>query len=197
MTMYAWWFESRCAEYTDVNTITLTPESLAIPGIKQTAPQQNPSTPALTPALAAVLSEPSREKEIDAVIESCEKESLSTSYEERRSTLYNALKSLHNDLLNMKQCAEKAVFLCKTHCQNDAEYKRVTSSLSECDKTLLKSEVSELASLLFPGKEELDVLKAGIKPDSTNPYAANLRTSELVYARILDSIEQWESRLPH
>ncbi|MBO4507177.1 MAG: motility associated factor glycosyltransferase family protein [Spirochaetaceae bacterium] len=197
MTMYAWWFESRCAEYTDVHTITLTPESLAIPGIKQITPQQNPSTPALTPALAAVLSEPSREKEIDAFIESCEKESLSTSYEERRSTLYSALKSLHNDLLNMKQCAEKAVFLCKTHCRNDAEYKRVTSSLSECDKMLLKSEVSELASLLFPGKEELDALKAGIKPDSTNPYAANLRTSELVYARILDSIEQWENRLPH
>ena len=107
------------------------------------------------------------------------------------------LKSLHNDLLNMKQCAEKAVFLCRTHCHSDADYKRVTSSLSECDKMLLKSEVSELASLLFPGKEELDALKANINMDNTNPYAQNLRTSELVYSRILDSIEQWESRLPH
>ncbi len=210
MAMYAWWFESRCAEHTDVHTITLTPESLAIPGIRQSSAQRNfhndggaqvtgsPALPpAVTPAIAAVLSEPSREKEINAFIESCEKESLSTSFEERRTKLYNVLKSLHNDLLNMKQCAEKAVFLCRTHCNSDADYKRVTSSLSECDKMLLKSEVSELASLLFPGKEELDALKADIKTDSTNPFAANLRTSELVYSRILDSIEQWESRLPH
>ncbi len=183
MMMYAWWFESRCAEYTDIHTITLTPESLAIPGIRQ--------------ATTDVLSEPSREKEINAFIESCEKESLSTSFEERRAKLYSALKSLHDDLLNMKHCAEKAVFLCRTHCHSDADYKRVTSSLSECDKMLMKSEVSELASLLFPGKEELDALKANIKMDNTNPYAQNLRTSELVYSRILDSIEQWESRLPH
>ena len=210
MAMYAWWFESRCAEHTDVHTITLTPESLAIPGIRQSSAQRNfhndgiaqvtgsPALPpAVTPAIADVLSEPSREKEINAFIESCEKESLSTSFDERRAILYGALKSLHNDLLYMKQCAEKAVFLCRTHCRSDADYKRVTSSLSECDKMLMKSEVSELASLLFPGKEELDALKANINMDNTNPYAQNLRTSELVYSRVLDSIEQWESRLPH
>lgn len=182
MAMYAWWFESRCAEYPAVRTYTLTPESLAIPGI--TIPATD------------VLSEPSREKEISAFIESCEKESLATSGTERREKLNEALHSLRNDLENMKQCAKKAVFLCRTHCMTDAEYKRVITSLSDCDKTLMKSEASELASLLFPGKEELDALKAGTKSDNTNPYAENLRYSELIYSHILDSIEQWERRLP-
>ncbi len=205
MSLYAWWFESRCAEYPDVHTYTLTPESLAIPGIRQIIPQESiqqaggtheSAAPASTPSVAAVLSEPSREKEINAFLESCEKESLATSEKERRDKLNEALGSLRNDLQNMKQCAEKAVFLCRTHCRTDAEYKRILASLSECDKALMKSEASELASLLFPGKEELEALKADIKPDGTNPYSENLLTSSLIYKRILDSIEQWERRLP-
>ena len=183
MSLYAWWFESRCAEFPDVHTASLTPESLAIHGI--TAAQ-----------ISAVISQPSREEEINRLINTCEKESLSISEEERKSKLKDALRSLHDDLLEMKQRAEKAVFLCRTHCRTDAEYKRILASLSECDKALVKSEASELTSLLFPGKEELDELKAGIKTDGSNPYTENLSYSELVYSHILDAIAQWEKRLP-
>ena len=88
------------------------------------------------------------------------------------------------------------MFLCRTHCRTDAEYKRVISSLSECDKALMKSEVSELASLLFPDKEELEHEAAEATANAkTSAYATNLRTSGLVYERILDSIDQWKKRL--
>jgi len=227
MSLYAWWFESRCAEYPDVHTYTLTPESLAIPGIKQVypyrgiktlgdvdstqsiaisytenkvhsegAPDINIDETAATNPIAAVLSEPSREKEIHAFIENSEKESLKNSKEERRMKLDKALKSLRNDLADMRHCAEKAVFLCRTHCQSENEYKRILASLSECDASIIKSEASELASLLFPGKDELDALKNNTKQTSPNPYSENLQYSSLVYSHILDSISQWEKHLP-
>ena len=186
MTMYAWWFESRCAEYSAVRTYTLTSESLSIPGI--------------SPAeLSAVLAGPDKQEEINAFIENCEAQSNSTSFEERRAELDRALSSLRNDLAEMRHSAEKAAFLCRTHCRTDAEYKKILASLSECDKSLMKSNVSELASLLFPGKEELEKTEKesaqSVSSQDTNPYTANLRSSGLVYSKILDSIEQWEKKL--
>ena len=34
MAMYAWWFESKCAEFSEIKTFSLSNKSLAIPGIK-------------------------------------------------------------------------------------------------------------------------------------------------------------------
>ena len=178
MTMYAWWFESKCAEYPASRTYTLTPESLAIPGIMKAE-------------LSAVLEGKERQAEIDAFIETCESESSVTSIEKRRAELDEALKSLRENIADMRLSAEKALFLCRTHCQTDAEYKKILNSLSECDKALMKSEVAELASLLFPCKEDL---KQTEKKEA-NPFAANLQNSSLIYSRILDSISQWEKRL--
>ena len=199
MSLYAWWFESRCAEYPAVHTYTLTPESLAIPGIRYTRDSDKAAIineTVATDPIAAVLSEPSREKEIQAFIENCEKESLKNNKEERRMKLDKALRSLRNDLADMKHCAEKAVFLCRTHCQSENEYKRILKSLSECDASIIKSEASELASLLFPGKEELDALKNNTKQVNSNPYSENLQYSSLVYSHILEAISQWEKHLP-
>lgn len=185
MTMYAWWFESRCAEYKSVHTCTLTPESLSIPGISAAN-------------ISDVLSEPEQTEKISNFIETCEAESLAANIQERRSELESALNSLRDDLQGMRQSAEKALFLCRTHCQTDADYRRILASLSECDKSLMKSEASELASLLFPGKEELDELEKKeptIKDKSLNQYAENLLKSSHIYARILDSISLWEKNL--
>ena len=182
MKLYAWWFESRCAEYPQVHTYTLTHESMRIPGISKKEVQD-------------VLSEETREAQIKQFIDGCEAESNKTTREERQEKLSGALLSLRKDLGDMKQLAEKAMMLCKTHCRTESEYKRVADSLSACDKAMLGSNVTELTSLIFPGKEELDALKAGIKTDDGNPFTANLRFSELIYTHILSSIERWEKNL--
>ncbi|MCR4939629.1 MAG: DUF115 domain-containing protein [Treponemataceae bacterium] len=182
MKLYAWWFESRAAEHPDLHTSTLTPEGLRIPGIFQKD-------------IKDVLEKAEREMQIKSFIDQGEEESLSIDKQERQEKLTKALSSLKEDLREMKYYAEKAALLCKTHCQTENEYKRISGSLSACDRALLKSKAAELASLLFPGKEELDSMKAGQKKESDNPYTESLRYSELIYTHILSSIEQWEKNL--
>lgn len=182
MKLYAWWFESRCAEYPEVRTFSLNEESLYIPGIS-------------TKDISKLLTEPERRTEIKSFIDTCEAEGLKTTQEEREKKLNSALGMLREDLAEMKHWAEKALFLCRTRCQTEKEYKAITDSLSACDKAILKSSVTELTSLIFPDKEELEAMKAEDNRERTNPFIENLRLSELVYSHLLDSIERWEKNL--
>ncbi len=166
MSLYAWWFESKCAAYPQIRTYTLTPQGLKIPGI----------IPYSTEKLL-LLSDISSTK--TNIVES----KTSTEDKQLQKQMYEkALDSVVKNLSSMLYNAQRAVELCRKGLSPSSNTASLLKQLDELDKKIASNEAAELASLVFPGKTKLEKLLAG----ESNP----LKTSLIVYQEVEKSIKK-------
>lgn len=188
MSLYAWWFESKCAEYADVKTVSLTPSSLAIPGI--TAGD-----------VSELLSTPDTEQQVTACLEDAiSRNRARESTERRRELLSDAVRELRGTLTSLLSTAEAALEACETQCHSEAEYAATIRILSNFDSLIRRNEAAELTALLFPTKDVLEEKMAELPavPEDTpfRNYMVNIASSKVIYSCLKNSISAWLDRLP-
>lgn len=187
MSMYAWWFESKCAEFSDVRTISLTEASLAIPGITAENPER-------------LISSPEREKQVTERLESAIRNNSQENAESRRKSLSEAVATLKETLTSLLSTAEAALSACDTPCYSEAEFQATIRILGNFDSLIRRNEAAELTALLFPTKDDLEKELAALPvlPETTpfKPYRDNIAASRLIYSDLKKSISAWLSKLP-
>lgn len=187
MSMYAWWFESKCAEYPETETVSLTSGSLAIPGISTEAPE-------------SLISSPERENQVTECIENAIRSNSQESLEKRRKRLSEALHELRETLASLLSIAEAALSACNAECHSEADYIATLHILENFDSLIRRNEAAELTALLFPTKDDLEKMTAELPPVPEGvpfrPYLVNIASSRLVYSELKKSISAWLERLP-
>ncbi len=187
MSMYAWWFESKCAEFTDVKTYTLTPESLAIPGITAASVQD-------------LISSPEREKQVTDCLETAIRNNSRENPERRKELLSGAIQELRKTLSSLLATADAALDACCTVCRTEADYASTLRILENYDSVIRRNEAAELTALLFPTKDDLEKELAALPPVAEDapfrPYIMNIASSRLIYTDLKKSISAWLAKLP-
>lgn len=187
MSMYAWWFESKCAQFPNVHTVSLTPESLAIPGITSEDP-------------SLLISSPERGKQLAELLKTAIRENSLESKERRRKLLSDAVTELRKTLNSLLSTADAALATCTAVCHTEAEYAATIRILNNFDSLIRKNEAAELTALLFPTKDDLEKELSALPPvPDTVPfrqYIANIASSRIIYSDLKKSISAWLSKLP-
>lgn len=186
MSMYAWWFESKCAEFPEAKTFSLTPGSLAIPGIQAAEPQ-------------ALIASPEREKQVTERLESAIRDNSRESAEERRKRLSEAVQELKETLSSLLSTADAALDACNAECRTEADFAATIRILDNYDRLIRRNEAAELTALLFPAREdlekELQELPAIPEDAPFRNYRANIATSRQIYDDLRKSTAAWLSKL--
>jgi hypothetical protein len=167
MNMYAWWFESKCAQFLDIKTKTITPDSLFIPGIS-------------IYSIKETLSLPIKTNEIETLLKKIPEETIQTK-EKRNKALEFALKDISKSLNELKDFAENAITICDkaiTICNKTLNTTQISTNvaiteafdkLKKIDIYIKQSKASSLASLVYPSTKKLDKIckQAGISEETT------------------------------
>lgn len=187
MSLYAWWFESKCAEYADIQTVSLTAGSLAIPGIKAGDP-------------GLLISSPERENQVTERLEAAIRDNSRESLEERRKRLSRAVAELKETLRSLLSTADAALAACEATCSTEADYAATMRILAHFDKLIRRNEAAELTALLFPTKDDLEKEIAALPAIPENapfrPYLVNIATSRQIYTDLKESASRWLKQLP-
>lgn len=185
MSMYAWWFESKVAEFSDLEVSTITPEGLNIPGIKISSVEN-------------LLGIEENQKKIQEFIEKplIENQLENQNRKEIKEKLILAVKELKNYLKETKKLVEQGLALTKTTGLSKNQYPEVFYNLSQIDKKLVHTEASELISLLFPSGEDLEIfinqMPKTDKEDVLYLEKENLKKSRAIYTKLLEAITEYE-----
>lgn len=185
MSMYAWWFESKISQYSNIDVLTITPESLSIPGVKISS-------------LENLLLLPKVEQKLDSFLEIGEGENLLL-FETRKDKLKKALDELKSYLTEIKEIVTIGLSLTKKTGLTKQEYPELFYNLQQIDKKLVNTEASELISLIFPTEEDLqdfiETLPKIDKKDVLYLEKENLQKSEGIYTKLLEAINQYEKTI--
>lgn len=179
MSLYAWWFESKCAEYTNIHTYSLSSKSIAIKGITY-----KPIKEVLTST------------DITQHKNECISKALSQNdtYKVSKDDIQNILLTNFN---NLKKIISNALSLCskikKLSFQKDHQNQisRYIDELNNIDKLIVTNETKEILSLIFPTSRQLQQLYE--KNNLTNPpedddLLQNIQRTEILYKELLQSI---------
>lgn len=182
MELYAWWFESKVAAHPEVQTFSLSPHSLAIPGI-QVFPVE------------AFLQEPPRVQERQEFF--AHQEKARVKFKEQQQELASRFRHLRSELqeglLQLYKAAGKAVDLCQEALvlqdgdDFDVAYNKITSQLTAIDLVLRNSPCYESAVLAFPSQQQMEKLYQQAHL-SSNPHRASLEKSRILYQKIMDAL---------
>ncbi|MCQ2580124.1 MAG: DUF115 domain-containing protein [Treponemataceae bacterium] len=143
MSLYAWWFESKCVEFRDVKTYTLCPKGVHIPGITKSSIGEVLKLPDISEQKAKILDMPCK-----------------TDFIKQKSEFEKAIENAKNELYEMMQRAKKAQRICKDALNNPNVSANINKKLAEIDSLILRNKAAELAALVFPGEEQLNRLTA-------------------------------------
>ncbi len=178
MKLYAWWFESKCSAYSNIQTFSLSNKSLSIPGIKVSNIQR-------------VLNLPLAQIEIDDF-----KKTQSNNQAIISTT--EIIEALLNDFTSLETAINKGISLCNKHCKSDREYESILASLTKVDSEISNSSAKDIVSLVFPTDEKLQSIiqeKLPIipppPPKGTYALAAqyNIDKAKILYELIKKSID--------
>jgi hypothetical protein len=189
MSLFAWWFESNCstALKDGQTTFTLTPQSLAIPNISISSPQE-------------LLLECNAKKEelMEAkkkFFEQAQKNSIQIKAQEEKNALpsfENVLEEFKENLLNLLSLSKKGLALCQSAIQNRTKVREVNAKLSEIDSQILNSKGKDAAALVFPTERQL-AAKAKELPDSAmnDPMLKPIYYSRLIYSELQKAVKAY------
>ncbi len=163
MSMYAWWFESKCAQYPELNVYTLTPQSLFIPGIKPFSLDDFLKKENIDYKIPELKISENIKQKLDLVI----------------SELLNKLSALYESCSIASKICNRA--LKKIIPIDDAMEK-----LKTYDEMLTASDINEVISLVFPTEKQLEEKYESIT--ETNPIKMNLEKSKIIYSELMNSI---------
>ena len=160
MALYAWWFESKCLEFLDVKTYTLSPKGVNIPGVVLASIKELLQLPDISAKKTNVLNKPS-----------------STDFNQQKILFEKALNNAKDELYQIMKNAKKAQYICKEALANPKSNPiSINKKLKEIDSEILRNQAAELASLVFPANEKLSKLTENAK----NP----LEKSLIIYKEI-------------
>ena len=189
MELYAWWFESKIAAHPETKNFSLTPQSLAIPGI-QAFP------------LESLLQEPPCPKERQEFFANQEKarEKFQERQQEIKKHFHQLYSELKDGLFQLYKAARKGLSLCQETLvlqdgpNFEAAFSRIISQLTTIDQAIRTSPYHESAALAFPSQQQLDMLyeQAGL---SSNPQRATLEKSRILYQRIMEALAEYNKFL--
>ena len=189
MELYAWWFESKVAAHPEVQTFSLSPHSLAIPGI-QVFPVE------------ALLQETPRVQERQEFF--AHQEKARSKFKENQQDLASRFRQLRSELqeglFQLYKAARKAVALCQEALgmqegeSFEAAYNRIISQLAAIDQTLRSSPYHESAALAFPSQQQLEKLYQQAEL-SANPRRASLEKSRILYQKIMEALAEYNKFL--
>lgn len=187
MNLYAWWFESKVAQHTQVQTKTLTAESLAIPGISMCTIEE-------------ILQFKQTEQVAQSYLNSVPKET-KQSRKNRKKLFNQALGEIHIALEELFNLITQAIELCNATLETFEKHRNVSvitqtlSKLDEIDVCIKKSKAAPLASLVFPSQKKLETIykKAGIVYCDTENYAIacqhTVLKSKIMYKELAKTIK--------
>lgn len=187
MKLFAWWFESKAATYPQIHTYSLSPRSLAIPGMT-------------TADIASLLSLPQALKARDdffAVSPACTKNQTQELFNAAFNSLIAGFDSLYNTAKKGESTARKALEALHSaqaanrgHNATAAEY---AAELDKIDSEITHSEFKDAVSLVFPAEKQLNKLfaEAGV---SDNEESVFIR-SRIIYSQLQKAISQYRNAL--
>lgn len=181
MLMYAWWFESKIAQYSDTAVYTLTPESLQIPGVKVFD-------------LQTLLKSKNIETEIAEFLQNIPPKELQIQNEKIRNEKFTkAINELNVGLTETINLVSKGIKLTKSTNLSKNEFGNVFYELNQIDKKIAKSEISDLVSILFPTEdvlqEELNKLPQLDSKDALFNEKQNIQKTNVIYKCLINALE--------
>lgn len=182
MSIFSWWFENSCrtALQDGQETYTLTPQSLAINGIKKASVNDILQLPPMT-----------RERE-GFFIRAQKQRMLSQEEQKNAESYQTVLLSFKSRMQKLKDLARKGRSLCKKGMQDRLKIPEVNSELSRIDSQILSSDAKDAASLVFPTERQLKELSKNL------PETPELRTiaySSLIYTELEHAIDEYLEQL--
>ena len=178
MSIFSWWFENSCATAIQdgQETLTLTPQSLAIKGIKKSD-------------VSEILSMPPMEREKEGFFIRAQKQKILSQEEAKNAGSYQSiLNSFKSRLQKLRDLAKKGRALCKKGMQDRLKIPEVNAELSRIDAQILSSDAKDAAALVFPTERQLKELSKNL-PES--PELKALSYSDLIYTELNRAIEEY------
>ncbi len=178
MSIFSWWFENSCATAIQdgQETLTLTPQSLAIKGIKKSD-------------VSEILSMPPMEREKEGFFIRAQKQKILSQEEAKNAGSYQSvLNSFKSRLQKLRDLAKKGRSLCKKGMQDRLKIPEVNAELSRIDAQILSSDAKDAAALVFPTERQLKELSKNL-PES--PELKALSYSDLIYTELNRAIEEY------
>lgn len=183
MKMFAWWFESKNEEFKNrIQTYSLSPKSLKIPGIEVSTLQDFLKLP-----------DASREKE--AFFAQAEEKSA----KEREksactvSKFKSAIEKLKNGLEELYNSAKKGLRISEEGLVSPfpAQY---LARLEQIDSQILHSQYKEIASLVFPTEGKLSKLYKELPP-LADEVKVSFQKSKVIYKELMKGINEYQKNL--
>ena len=178
MSIFSWWFENSCATAIQdgQETLTLTPQSLAIKGIKKSD-------------VSEILSMPPMEREKEGFFIRAQKQKILSQEEAKNAGSYQSvLNSFKSRLQKLRDLAKKGRNLCKKGMQDRLKIPEVNAELTRIDEKILNSDAKDAAALVFPTERQLKELSKNL-PES--PELKALSYSDLIYTELNRAIEEY------
>jgi hypothetical protein len=179
LSLYAAWFENRFSQFPEPVNFSLSPEGLAIRGLK-TAP------------IDKLLAVPERREEINSLLEKVftainvefespeRKKERSGQYDTALNTLLSGLREIKTLAEDAADTAEAALRRCKRPGLDPREQEKTLKKLDAANKAIAGSAVKETAGFIFPDPAEL-------APDTQDSIAGHLDFSIRFYRALAES----------
>ena len=180
MSLFSWWFETNCkeAKVCGIHTYTLTPESLAIPGIT-------------TVPLSHLLSRNSAEHERELFFQTANAHSSNDSIKGTQS-YEQVLSSFESDLTDLIHLAKKGISLCEDVFADRTRASATATLLSKIDAQIMGSASKDAAALVFPTERQLEKEAQNLPTDKT---LHSFYYSRLIYQKLRAAAEEYLSTL--
>lgn len=182
MELYAWWFESKVAAHPEVKTHSLTPDSLAIPGIHYFPLEEFLAQP---PRLAE--RREFMERQLAASRDFSDRQGMQdAAFRSARSTLQEGFFQMYKAARRGRNLCHDTLALQEGPAFESA-YGRISSQLATIDQALRTCSVRDAASLAFPTQKQLEGLYAEADL-SHNPRRAALQKSRILYESLMTAL---------
>ncbi len=177
MTLYAWWFESKCAANPQIKTYNLSKTSLVVPLIE-------------TANMEKLLTQKPIEGNIKdfCLIQTISQKKL------KPNTIIN---SLLLDFSDLQAIVDNGIRICNKHCKTDKDYEKNLEALTKIDTSIYASSAKNIVSLVFPTPNQLQSIMDKCLPEEPLPpprgtYAMaaqyNIQKARILYEQIKNSI---------
>ncbi len=178
MKMFSWWFESKCVEFPEVTTFTLSDRSLNIPGIKVSSVKElleKPDVPELRKTFFEA--ENSSRFKNDPVLFQKTKKELISGLDDLYQTAKKGLSLSHEGLTATPQRSAA-----------------IMTQLEKIETLILTSELKDAASLVFPTERRLNEIFENTRFPQDPAKALFLR-QEIIYNQLSKAIAQYNKIL--
>lgn len=171
MKMFSWWFESKCVEFPQTATFTLSDRSLNIPGIKVSSVENLLTRPDV----------PDLRKQFFEAENSSEFKNDPELYQKTKKELTDGLDDLY-------QTAKKGVSLSQEGLTaNPQRAATLMAQLEKIEARILTSELKDAASLVFPTERRLnEIFEATSFPD--DPTRKLFLRQKIIYSELTKAI---------